>query len=168
MATDQDTPLGRKTKYNQSLNDQAYKYCLLGATDEELAAYLGIAVSTLNNWKNQYPEFLESIKKGKKPADAMVAHAIFDRAMGSRWIEQAAFKVKETIYGDNGKKLSEIERIEIVDLEKAAPPDTTACIFILKNRDKEHWKDKQEVDNHIITDMPFTLILGGPKPEATP
>jgi len=150
---------GRKPKYSPELNNQAYEYCLLGANEKELAAYLGISVSTLNVWKNTYPEFSESIKKGKKPADAKVAHAIFDRATGARWIQQQAFKVKEIIYADNGKKLSEVERIEIVDLEMAAPPDTTACIFILKNRDKENWKDKQEVSLSNADGGPFGIYL---------
>jgi hypothetical protein len=74
-------------------------------------------------------------------------------------MQQQAFKVKETIYGDNGKKVSEIERIEIVDIEMAAPPDTTACIFILKNRDKENWKDKQEFSlSGSLVDIPYSTL----------
>lgn len=34
-----------------------------------------------------------------------------------------------------------------MQLHKAAPPDTTACIFYLKNRDKEHWSDVQKFAN---------------------
>ena len=31
-------------------------------------------------------------------------------------------------------------------LEKRMPPDTTACIFWLKNRRKEQWREKLEVE----------------------
>ena len=30
--------------------------------------------------------------------------------------------------------------------EEELAPDVTACIFWLKNRDPEHWKDKHDVD----------------------
>ena len=40
------------------------------------------------------------------------------------------------------------------------PPDVTACIFWLKNRDPEHWRDVQNVDHvlgrYIISDRPLT------------
>lgn len=37
-----------------------------GLTEEQIASNMGIAVSTLNNWKNSYVEILESIKREKK------------------------------------------------------------------------------------------------------
>jgi hypothetical protein len=40
------------------------------------------------------------------------------------------------------------------------PPDVTACIFWLKNRDPENWRDVQNVDHvlgrYIISDRPMT------------
>jgi hypothetical protein len=40
------------------------------------------------------------------------------------------------------------------------PPDVTACIFWLKNRDPEHWRDVQNVTHvlgkYIISDKPMT------------
>ena len=29
------------------------------------------------------------------------------------------------------------------------PPDVTACIFWLKNRDPEHWRDSQQME-HVV------------------
>ena len=37
-----------------------------GLTDEQIAHNIGISVSTLNNWKNNHVEILESLKKGKE------------------------------------------------------------------------------------------------------
>lgn len=54
---------GRPTDYQESYNEQAEKLCKLGATDAELADFFDIAESTLNNWKSEYPEFMESIKR---------------------------------------------------------------------------------------------------------
>jgi hypothetical protein len=40
------------------------------------------------------------------------------------------------------------------------PPDVTACIFWLKNRDPRHWRDSQQMEHvmgkYIISDQPMT------------
>ena len=75
-------PIGRPTKYKPEYAEQAYKLCLLGAIDADMADFFNVEVSTLNNWKSEFPEFLESIKKGKMLADANVASRLYQRAMG--------------------------------------------------------------------------------------
>lgn len=128
-----ETPaVGRPTKYKEEYNDLAYNYCLLGATDEKLAEFFDVDVSTINNWKTAHPEFFVSIKKGKQDADAMVAKSLFHRATG---YHQPAVK----IFNDQGEPL-------IVPYTERFPPDTTAAIFWLKNRQPAMWRDKQELD----------------------
>lgn len=36
---------------------------------------------------------------------------------------------------------------KLTPVEKYYPPDTTAAIFWLKNRQKDKWRDKQEVEH---------------------
>jgi len=36
----------------------------------------------LNSWKKKFPQFLESLKKGKAVADANVASRLYSRAIG--------------------------------------------------------------------------------------
>ena len=40
------------------------------------------------------------------------------------------------------------------------PPDVTACIFWLKNRDPQRWRDSQQLEHvlgkYIISDQPMT------------
>lgn len=138
---------GRPTDYKPEYCDQATKLCKLGATDAELAEFFDVCEATINNWKVAHPEFLESIKKGKTIADMQVAEKLYDRACGAVTVHQQAFKLKDTVY-ENGRKVSETERIEIVDLASESPPDTTAGIFWLKNRKADVWRDKQE---HEVT-----------------
>lgn len=57
---------GAPTKYDEVFNEQVYKLCLLGAIDKEIAEFFNVCEATINNWKIEYPEFLESIKKGNK------------------------------------------------------------------------------------------------------
>ncbi len=124
-------PVGRPTDYLPEYDEQAKKLCMLGATNEEIADFFGIATSTFYNWQNEHPNFLESIKKGKLIADAEVANKLFSRATG---YSHSAVK----IFNDQGKPL-EVPYIE------QYPPDTAAAIFWLKNRRPDMWKDKQEL-----------------------
>lgn len=136
---------GRPTSYKESYVELAYNYCLLGATDVELASFFGVAESTINKWKKDYQEFSESIKKGKVQADATVARSLFDRACGAKIKTQQAFKVKNVSW--LGDKRVESETIEIIELEQEQAPDTTAGIFWLKNRFPKTWRDKQVTEH---------------------
>lgn len=136
--------VGRPTKYKEEYNEQAYKLCLLGATDAKLADFFDIAESTLYEWKLEYPEFSEALKKGKLRADAEIAEGLYNRAKGAVINTQQAIKLKDSQFNHEGKKISEEERVEVVDLIQEVPPDTAAGIFWLKNRNPEMWRDKQD------------------------
>lgn len=139
--------VGRPTKYKEDYNEQAYKLCLLGATDAKLADFFDVDESTINNWKLDFPEFFESIKKGKLRADAEIAEGLYNRAKGAVINTQQAIKLKRVEY-DQGKRMLEEERVEVVDLIQEVPPDTAAGIFWLKNRNPEMWRDKREYNDN--------------------
>lgn len=106
-----------------------------GLTDEQIAENMGIAASTLYDWKNKYPEVSESLKKGKEVVDRQVENALLKRALGYEYDE-----VKE--------KYEFGELTEKTVTKKRIPPDITAQIFWLKNRKPHAWRDKQErLDN---------------------
>ncbi|NLO71973.1 MAG: helix-turn-helix domain-containing protein [Porphyromonadaceae bacterium] len=141
--------MGRPSAYKEEYAMQALKLTLLGATDKELADFFGVRESTLNNWKKKQPDFLESLKKGKEIADANVASKLYSRAMGARLTVQQPQKLKQITYHENGKKKSETETVRVVDLEVEQPPDTTAIIFWLKNRQPDKWRDRKEVSTDV-------------------
>jgi len=116
---------------------------MLGATDKEMADFFGVAESTLNLWKKEHKEFSESLKRGKVLADANVANRLYQRAMGYEHPE-------DKIFNDNGEPL-------IIPTVKHYPPDSVAAIFWLKNRRKDQWRDKQDVDLKV-TEMPEIII----------
>ena len=124
---------GRPSKYIEGYNEQVEKLCKLGATDKQLADFFDVSEATIHNWKKDHPEFLESIKRGKEIADAMVAESLYHRAIGYSHPEDKIFcnsKGEETI----------------VPTTKRYAPDATAGIFWLKNRRPDVWRDKREVD----------------------
>ena len=122
---------GRPTKFNSELCEQVIKLCRLGAVDKELADFFGISESTLNNWKKDHPEFLESIKEGKEVADAMVGDRLYERATG--------YSHEDTHFSNYQGKVTATQMV------KHYAPDTTACIFWLKNRRPDLWRDRHEV-----------------------
>jgi hypothetical protein len=60
----------------------AHNYCLLGATDADLAGFFGVNVSTIRNWQKQQPAFHQAVRQGKTIADGKVARALYERAIG--------------------------------------------------------------------------------------
>lgn len=124
--------VGRPSKYNPDFNFQVEKLAKLGATDKEIADFFNIQESTLNNWKIEHPEFMESIKKGKIIADSNVAQSLYHRAIGYQ-------------HEDTDIRVVDKEILE-TPIVKHYPPDPTAAIFWLKNRRSKEWRDKQEVE----------------------
>ena len=147
MENKSDTKRGRgqPTSYKEDYARQAYELALLGLTDEDMIRVFDIAPQTFYNWRNAHPEFLEALKRGKDAADAKVAVSLYKRATG---YEHEAVK----IFNDQGAPL-------IVDYIERYPPDTTAAIFWLKNRQRATWRDKQDVEQTVTAkvDMDATV-----------
>ena len=137
--------MARPTDYRQEYAEQARKLCLLGFTDKQLAVFFGVNESTINRWKDKYPEFCKSIKSGKVIADAQVAESLFKRATG--------IEVTEVEVRDDGKK--KVKRVT----KKHIPPDPTAQIFWLKNRQPELWRDKPTVENSVQEAVPVQIVV---------
>lgn len=150
-------PVGRPSLYKEEYAEQARKLCLLGATDKDMADFFEVEESTINNWKNAHPEFLESIRVGKKKADMEIAASLFDGAMDRRVIEQVPIKVRKS----TGKGQYE-ETVEVVDVEKFVPGDFRNQRFWLINRQPDQWRDKQEIDHTTKGDK---IMIGYGKDE---
>lgn len=75
-------PVGRPSSYDPVYVDKAFKLCLLGATDDEIADVFSISRSCLNKWKAEFPAFKDAFARGKADADANVAKGLYHRAIG--------------------------------------------------------------------------------------
>jgi hypothetical protein len=140
--------LGWITYMEHEYIEQAKKLCQLGLTDPELAVFFGVHLQTINNWKAKYPEFLYALKAGKEVADNRVVRSLYARAVGYD------YEATKIFMPANRSKPVYAPYIEHV------PPDTTAGIFWLKNRDPQHWRDTQQLEHvlgkYIISDKPMS------------
>lgn len=129
-----EKPQQRVRKYLPGTHEQARKLAEFGATLREIGEFFEISERSVINWMHWYPEFAAAVKTGKDIADDRVEQSLYRRALGYRYDAKKVFL-------HEGKPV-------IVEYEEVCPPDTTACIFWLKNRRKDEWRDRH---NHELT-----------------
>lgn len=107
-----------------------------GLTDEQIANNLGISTSTFYEYKKNYSEFSESLKRGKEIVDYEVENALLKRALGYEFEE----KTYETKWDENQGRFREVLTKKV---KKEVIPDTTAQIYWLNNRKPKQWRNKR-------------------------
>jgi hypothetical protein len=131
---------GRPTLYKPEYAEQAHNYCLLGATNDELAGFLGVAPRTVDDWLQAHPAFAQAVCNGRDAADAAIARRLYERGMG---------------YDYDTKKIV-VCRGEIVKVDHTVrvQPDVQACMFWLRNRRRKQWMEraKPEPDSGLTFD----------------
>jgi hypothetical protein len=119
---------GRPTLYKPENDELARKFCMLGATNQDLAGLFDVAVRTIDNWLATIPEFAAAVKRGRDVADAEVVQSLHSRATGCRY-------ETEKIFHHRGEVLR-------VPHTVCCPPETRACMFWLRNRRPGDWREK--------------------------
>jgi hypothetical protein len=137
------TTAGRPSEYQPLYAKLAKVWCKRGLVDIEIAANLDITTTTLNRWKAKYPEFCASLKAGKTVPDDRVERSLYHKAVGYTF-------ESEKIFQHDG----EIIRAKTIE---HVPPDTTACIFWLKNRRPDQWRDKTQTDLTVSGEVKFIV-----------
>ncbi len=128
---------GKPTDYRAEFPEQAFKQCLAGATDAELAVFFGKAESTINEWKLKHPEFAESLRRGE------VANALYLAAVG---YERTVDKVVDGA---------------VVPCKEWVPGDVGAQKYFLNNRRRAAWRNDPEVSvavNNETLQLPAGII----------
>lgn len=128
---------GQTNKYQAWFDEQARKLALLGLRDEDIAGFFGVAPGTIQAWKKNKPTFNQALVQGRIGADAEVAATLYKKATGFEYTEQQAVKIKTSQFQ---------EEVKIVEITKYCPPDTGAIAFYLKNRQKQLWRDRHDVN----------------------
>lgn len=108
------------SKFKAAFVEQARKLAEMGHTDAEIAEFFGVNIRNFHVWKSKHVELSTALKVGKDVADERVKRALFQNAVGYTSPDGQHF-----------------------------PPNTTACIFWLKNRRPDEWREKFEHDHGL-------------------
>jgi hypothetical protein len=125
--------MARPSKYQPSFAKQAAHLCKLGSTRRQLAVFFEVDEVTVWRWEQQYPQFAKALKLPIAAADDKVERSLYERAIGY------TFESEEIFCNKDGA----VTRVPVL---KHVPPDVTAQIFWLKNRRRESWRDRSDLD----------------------
>lgn len=103
-----------------------------GLTDEQLAANLGIHVSTIYEWrkKPECHEITEAIKAGREMCLPNVENTFFRKAMGLEVVTETVEEFRGELRDGKPFNGTIVRRT----VKKQLAPDTAALIFYLKNK----------------------------------
>jgi hypothetical protein len=127
---------------------------------EDIANTIGVARSTFDEWRKNYPEFSAALQQGEEDADIRVERALFERAVGYQHPETKLMTVSR------GEGMgSVVERHEVTMIY---PPDTAAAKFWLTNRRLDRWQERQKVEHSGKLTLEKILGDSWGEPEAKP
>jgi hypothetical protein len=104
-----------------------------GWTDKQLANFYDVHITTVQLWRQKDPEFKTLVEKHRRPSNRQVERTLYERATG--------YTIREL-----KRHTDRLGNIETTETIKEIPPDTTAMIFWLKNRDRKRWQDRVNLD----------------------
>lgn len=120
--------MDKKTEFDKNKLEEFKSLSKKGYTERELAKKFDISVKQLAEWKETYPELMKILEENEEYFDDKVEQALLKRALGYEYEET------EIVASKDGKT-SRVKKIK-----KEVPPDTTAIIFWLKNRNPKKWR----------------------------
>ena len=124
--------MGRKNRYETHV--QPYLSEIAGwysdMTEEQIAKRLSVSQASFERYKNQYPELMEALSKGREDLVGDLKAALKKKAKGF-YYEETKTSIKE----EGGKRIQIIEKFK-----RYALPDTGAIHLLLKNLD-DNWRN---------------------------
>lgn len=129
---------GRPALYRPEYDDQAHNHCLLGGTNAGLADLFDVGQRTIDRWIADIPSFAKAVREGRAIADGRVARSLYERAVGYRQ------EVERTVV-HRGQQMKISNTVQ-------HPPDTQACIFWLRNRQRDFWSGSQQRRKDALDD----------------
>ncbi len=126
----QSAKMGRPSLVNNdAVVDIVLRLTAKGKTLAEIADVVGVSERALYRWQESHDDFRQALKDARAKSDDQVEAALFRKAIGAV-IEEDVFVVDK--FGTEHRGT----------IKKELAPDSTACIFWLKNRQPDKWRDK--------------------------
>jgi hypothetical protein len=144
--------MGALGKYKEEFATFVEVYAAEGLLDYEIWEKLKITHNTFYEWKRNKKEFSDGLKRGRYVALQKVEGSLIKKALGYMVTEKTT---EAKIESDGTTK-----PLTVKFTEKHIVADTGAIAFFLKNKDPEHWRDRQEYD-HTTKGESFKYNLKG-------
>jgi hypothetical protein len=122
---------GRPTAYKPENAEIARVCCMMGATNATLAERFEVSRTTIDNWIATIPDFGDAVRKGREVADGAVVSALYARATGTQ-------RTMTRVFCHKGQPVTVSYPVDL-------PPDVRACIFWLRNRRPEQWRENRPI-----------------------
>lgn len=133
-----------KFTFEEDYCGQAYQYALMSASNSKIAEAMGVSVRQIECWAKEIPAFRTALREGRIDADAKVVESLFKKATGFMQ------KVDKIVF-DNGN-------MKVVQVDKYFPPDSTAQIFWLRNRQEGNWQDTSKAPTMQATQFNIQIV----------
>lgn len=134
--------MARPSKYTECVKphiDKIKEWVSSGATDKEIADALGIAVSTLCEYKKKYSELSAAFARGRQNVVLDIKAALLKKALGFEYQEKKQYIKKD----EDGEAVTYTEITT-----RYSPPSETAGAMLLRNY-TEDWKDKDSITTRL-------------------
>lgn len=119
-----------------------------GCNDTEIAHNMGISRKTFYVWIAEHGDIGAAIKNGRSMAVQAIENAFFRRALGGIEVTETVEEFRGEFRDGKPWNGTGMKRT----VKKRLPPDTTACIFYLKN--KAGYQDRPaEQQDEIVESM---------------
>jgi len=98
-----------------------------------MADHLGVTTSTLYNWMEEHPEFMDAVTRRRAMADDMVEGSLYGSTLGyTRTLKE--------------QKLDKDGCTHDLERDVHIPANPNAGLAWLKNRRPDTWREKREVE----------------------
>jgi len=136
--------VGRPTKYDMIRHPlQAEALASKGYIEIEIADIIGVAMSTISEWKLKHPEFRDAMLQGKDPVDQVVEGELL-RNCKTRQVTKTTEETRPD--PSNSKKTITINRVETHE----ETGKVAAQRLWLINRRPRDWRDRKDI--HVNDD----------------
>ena len=150
---------GRKSAYRKEFDDMAKMACAKGGfSDALLAKLFGVSKSTVILWRGKHEAFAEACQEGKDIFAVSVAEdALLKRVKGYRYTEDTYHPLALSGDENTGERMGGLEEagtdesgtgkmVLVKRVRKSVLPDVAAIRFLLVNRSRERWAERQSTE----------------------
>lgn len=113
---------------------------------KEVAKLFNVTKNTVYTWRKAHPEFQEAMDRGRDEFDLSTAETSLKKRLLGYFYNEITSTPPLAKYNFTAEEKNSTELRVTKVVKRHVPPDTHALSFFLRNRNRERWPDRQDVD----------------------